>query len=89
MLLPDRNTIDRLLRSYRAQERKVLSRPCDPAVRRRLEDTSYTLCVLMGVRSAHEAVHAAEHYLATPRPAVAAMAPGAAGRHARGPVGAD
>ncbi|MER8047739.1 DUF5133 domain-containing protein [Streptomyces sp. NPDC094032] len=79
MLLPDRDTIDRLLRSYRAEERRSVALPCDPSVRRRLEDTTYTLCVLMGVRTAREAVHAAEHYLAEPRPVVGAVR--------RGPVG--
>ncbi|MFB7542318.1 DUF5133 domain-containing protein [Streptomyces zaomyceticus] len=64
MLLPDRNTVDRLLRHYRAQERTVLARPCDLSARRRFEDTAYTLCVLMGERTAREAVHAAEHYVA-------------------------
>ncbi|MFI8962816.1 DUF5133 domain-containing protein [Streptomyces sp. NPDC053493] len=62
MLLPDRKTIDRLLRNYRTQERLVLSRPHDPSARRRFEDTAYTLCVLMGKRTAVEAVRAAEHY---------------------------
>ncbi|MFC8508678.1 DUF5133 domain-containing protein [Streptomyces sp. NPDC057411] len=84
MLLPDRNTIDQLLRSYRAQERQVLARPCDVSVRRRFEDTAYTLCVLMGERTAREAAHAAERYLAQPRPeprpVVAVMAPGAVRR---------
>lgn len=64
MLLPDRNTVDRLLRHYRAQERTVLARPCDLSARRRFEDTAYTLCVLMGERTAREAVHAAEQYVA-------------------------
>ncbi|MFJ5831780.1 DUF5133 domain-containing protein [Streptomyces sp. NPDC093089] len=63
MLLPDRNTVDRLLRHYRAQERTVLASPCDPSARRRFEDTVYTLCVLMGERTAREAVHAAERYV--------------------------
>ncbi|MET8506966.1 DUF5133 domain-containing protein [Streptomyces sp. NPDC004787] len=68
MLLPDRNTIARLLRSYRAQERLVLARPHDLAARRRFEDTAYTLCVLMGERTAGAAVRAAERYTATPVP---------------------
>ncbi|KOG33106.1 MULTISPECIES: DUF5133 domain-containing protein [Streptomyces] len=63
MLLPDRNTVDRLLRHYRTQERTVLASPCDLSARRRFEDTVYTLCVLMGERTAHEAVHAAERYV--------------------------
>ncbi|MFJ8659841.1 DUF5133 domain-containing protein [Streptomyces sp. NPDC093795] len=69
MLLPDRNTVDRLLRHYRAQERTVLARPCDLSARRRFEDTAYTLCVLMGERTAREAVHAAERYVAGSRTA--------------------
>ncbi|MFF6882990.1 DUF5133 domain-containing protein [Streptomyces sp. NPDC012421] len=64
MLLPDRNTVERLLRHYRAQERTVLGAPGDPSVRRRFEDTAYTLCVLMGVRSTPEALRAAERYVA-------------------------
>ncbi|MEV4428914.1 DUF5133 domain-containing protein [Streptomyces sp. R-07] len=66
MLLPDRNTVDRLLRHFRAQERTVLDRPTDLSARRRFEDTAYTLCVLMGVRTAREAVLAAERYVTTP-----------------------
>ncbi|MEX0168352.1 DUF5133 domain-containing protein [Streptomyces sp. LMG1-1-1.1] len=68
MLLPDINTVDRLLRHYRAQEQTVLASPCDPSARRRFEDTAYTLCVLMGERTAHEAVHAAERYVTRLRP---------------------
>ncbi|MFJ8667660.1 DUF5133 domain-containing protein [Streptomyces sp. NPDC093600] len=65
MLLPDKKMIDRLLRHYRAQERVVLARPGDLSTRRRFEDTAYTLCVLMGERTAREAVHAAERYVGT------------------------
>ncbi|MER6098025.1 DUF5133 domain-containing protein [Streptomyces sp. NPDC001728] len=68
MLLPDRNTVDRLLRHYRDQERTVLARPCDLSARRRFEDTAYTLCVLMGERTARDAVHAAERHLAGTHP---------------------
>ncbi|MBD0708809.1 DUF5133 domain-containing protein [Streptomyces sp. CBMA291] len=64
MLLPDRKTVDRLLRHYRAQERTVRARPCDLSARRRFEDTTYTLCVLMGERTAPAAVFAAERHLA-------------------------
>ncbi|MFC8172446.1 DUF5133 domain-containing protein [Streptomyces sp. NPDC057242] len=80
MLLPDRNTVDRLLRHYRAQERTVLARPCDLSARRRFEDTAYTLCVLMGERSARAAARAAERYVtgsrAPARPALEGL-PGA------------
>ncbi|MFI8520687.1 DUF5133 domain-containing protein [Streptomyces sp. NPDC085481] len=88
MLLPDRNAIDRLIRNYRAQERHVLARPCDLSARRRFEDTAYTLCVLMGERTALAAIQAAERYLAKPgpesrpasAPVVTAVAPGAVRR---------
>ncbi|WP_373979146.1 DUF5133 domain-containing protein [Streptomyces sp. TLI_146] len=69
MLLPDKHTLERLLSHYRAHERAVLAQPHEPALRRRFEDTAYTLCVLMGERTAREAVHAAERYLARTRPA--------------------
>ncbi|GGT29371.1 DUF5133 domain-containing protein [Streptomyces purpureus] len=76
MLLPDKTTIERLLHHYRVQERVVLSKPHDLAVRRRFEDTAYTLCVLMGERTAREAVYAAERYLGKGRP-VGRLAPNA------------
>ncbi|MFF9345118.1 MULTISPECIES: DUF5133 domain-containing protein [unclassified Streptomyces] len=65
MLLPDRNTVERLLRHYRTQEQGVLAGSCDLSARRRFEDTAYTLCVLMGVRSTAEALRAAERYVAS------------------------
>lgn len=74
MLLPDRNTVERLLRHYRDQERSVRATPGDLSVRRRFEDTAYTLCVLMGVRSTPEALRAAERYVA-PKAARAPRAP--------------
>ncbi|MFF1477514.1 DUF5133 domain-containing protein [Streptomyces sp. NPDC058301] len=69
MLLPDKATLARLLSHYRAHERAVLAQPHEPALRRRFEDCAYTLCVLMGERTAREAVHAAERYLNHGRPA--------------------
>ncbi|WP_371656855.1 MULTISPECIES: DUF5133 domain-containing protein [unclassified Streptomyces] len=79
MLLPDKQTLARLLSHYRAHERAVLAQPHEPVLRRRFEDTAYTLCVLMGERTAREAVHAAERYLsrarAAARPPLAPAAP--------------
>jgi hypothetical protein len=69
MLLPDADVIARLMARYRAQEHLVLAAPHDPAVRSRFEDTAYTLCVLMGERTAREAMLAAERYVGRPRPA--------------------
>ncbi|MFE7415108.1 DUF5133 domain-containing protein [Streptomyces laurentii] len=78
MLLPDRTTVSRLLRAFRALERTVPARPHDPAARRRLEDTTYTLCVLMGERTAGAAVRAAERYVARPAPSAASLPAAAA-----------
>ncbi|MEW1675085.1 DUF5133 domain-containing protein [Streptomyces noursei] len=67
MLLPDKSVLVDLLRRYRVWERVVLADPHDPAARRQLEDLAYTLCVLMGRRTVHEAILAAERYVAAGR----------------------
>ncbi|MHB6905983.1 DUF5133 domain-containing protein [Streptomyces sp. CB02959] len=67
MLLPDKSVLAALLRRYRVWEQVVLADPHDPAALRRLEDLAYTLCVLMGRRTVHEAIIEAERYLATDR----------------------
>ncbi|MFF2655611.1 DUF5133 domain-containing protein [Streptomyces sp. NPDC058045] len=67
MLLPGRAQVARLLRRYRRWERLLMAAPHNEAVRRHLEDTAYTLCILMGRRTAPEAVRAAEEYLAATR----------------------
>ncbi|MGQ4513251.1 DUF5133 domain-containing protein [Streptomyces sp. 8L] len=68
MLLPDRHLVADLLGRYRAWERLVLADPHDDATRRRFEDVAYTLCVLMGQRTAREAILKAESYLRHIRP---------------------
>jgi hypothetical protein len=68
MLLPDRHLVADLLGRYRAWERLVLADPHDTATRRRFEDVAYTLCVLMGQRTAREAICRAESYLRRIRP---------------------
>lgn len=78
MLMPDRRVIHGLLARYRAHEIQVLSNPLDPALRQCFEDTAYTLCVLLGVRTAPEAVLAAERYVAVARRRPAAPSPSAA-----------
>jgi hypothetical protein len=69
MLLPDAAVIAGLLARYRAQEHLVLIAPHDGTARSRFEDTAYTLCVLMGERTAREAMLAAERYIRRARPA--------------------
>jgi hypothetical protein len=71
MLLPDKTRIVRLLHRYHTWERRLLAVPSSTLARRRFEDTAYTLCILMGRRTAHEAVLAAERYVrsgSTPAP---------------------
>ncbi|WP_381792328.1 DUF5133 domain-containing protein [Streptomyces niveus] len=63
MLLPDKARLAQLLRRYRIWEQLVLQEPHNSVRRRRLDDAAYTLCVLMGHRTAHEAIRAAESYL--------------------------
>ncbi|MEV6400731.1 DUF5133 domain-containing protein [Streptomyces sp. NPDC051907] len=63
MLLPDKALLAALLRRYRTWERLAHAAPEDPVRRRRLDDLSYTLCVLMGQRTAREAIRAAESHL--------------------------
>ncbi|WP_063779684.1 MULTISPECIES: DUF5133 domain-containing protein [unclassified Streptomyces] len=68
MLLPDRHLVADLLSRYRAWERLVLADPLDDATRARFEDVAYTLCVLMGQRTAREAILKAESYLSKIKP---------------------
>ncbi|MFE4373060.1 DUF5133 domain-containing protein [Streptomyces sp. NPDC056835] len=68
MLLPDRHLVADLLARYRAWERLVLADPLDEDTRGRFEDVAYTLCVLMGQRTAREAIWQAEAYLRRIRP---------------------
>ncbi|MFI6697641.1 DUF5133 domain-containing protein [Streptomyces sp. NPDC050509] len=68
MLLPDRHLVADLLARYRAWERLVLADPLDETTRGRFEDVAYTLCVLMGQRTAREAIWQAEAYLRRIRP---------------------
>ncbi|TQK42904.1 uncharacterized protein DUF5133 [Streptomyces sp. SLBN-118] len=75
MLMPDTAVIARLMALYRAHEHHFLRAPHDHGARMRFEDTAYTLCVLMGERTAREAVLAAERYIARTR-----AAKGAAGK---------
>ncbi|MFG2653395.1 maltotransferase domain-containing protein [Streptomyces sp. NPDC048436] len=63
MLLPARGEVARYLDQYRAWERRLLADPADRVVRTRFESTAYTLCVLMGERTARLAAAAAEQYL--------------------------
>lgn len=83
MLLPDLAVITGLMARYRAHEHRFLAAPHDGEARMRFEDTAYTLCVLMGERTAREAVVAAERYVARGRRKHGPAEEGAAPREAR------
>lgn len=66
-LLPDPAVLRRHLHHLRTLRRRAFATPDDAALRGRLEDASYTLCVLMGRRSTHLALQAAEELLTADR----------------------
>ncbi|WP_455355762.1 DUF5133 domain-containing protein [Streptomyces sp. SYSU K217416] len=63
MLLPDHDLIGSLLNRYRELERRMLADPTHSENRDRFEDAAYTLCVLLGQRTAREAALEAEKYV--------------------------
>ncbi|MFB7508276.1 DUF5133 domain-containing protein [Streptomyces broussonetiae] len=74
--MPHVRTVAAALRSYRYAQAGLLHEPSNPLRRRRLDDTAYTLCVLMDQRNVADAAARAERLLA------AASASGAANRTA-------
>ncbi|CAL9663245.1 hypothetical protein SUDANB176_07095 [Streptomyces sp. enrichment culture] len=68
MLVPDPKTVRGLLTRYATLQIAQAERH-SPAVARELEDVSYTLCVMTGTSSIHEAVARADDLLARERPA--------------------
>lgn len=66
-LLPNPYALRQHLNHLRASRRRTLAAPDDPAARNQLDDAAYTLCVLMGQRSTHAALQAAEEHLAEHR----------------------
>lgn len=77
-LLPSPFVLRGHLSHLRAVRRRTLTAPDDPAQRAALDDAVYTLCVLMGQRSAHGALLAAEQLAAVrllppPTPSVASF----------------
>ncbi|MCX4693291.1 DUF5133 domain-containing protein [Streptomyces sp. NBC_01408] len=65
-LLPSLSRASDALGRFRTSRARLHAAPADPEARRALDDAAYTLCVLMGRRTAHEAVLAAEEYVAAP-----------------------
>lgn len=63
-LLPSRARTGEVLVRFRAARERLAAAPGDGAARSAMDDVAYTLCVLMGRSSVHEAVMAAELRLA-------------------------
>ncbi|MBC9729330.1 DUF5133 domain-containing protein [Streptomyces sp. TRM68367] len=62
MLVPDQKAVRTLLTRYASLKIAQAERH-NPAAARELEDVSYTLCVMMGTTSIHEAVAEADALL--------------------------
>ncbi|WP_234330947.1 DUF5133 domain-containing protein [Streptomyces sp. NRRL F-4474] len=65
-LLPSRARTEEVLARFRAARDRLAQAPGDGAARGAMDDVAYTLCVLMGRSTVHEAVLAAERHLAGP-----------------------
>ncbi|MER7661843.1 MULTISPECIES: DUF5133 domain-containing protein [unclassified Streptomyces] len=61
--MPNEPVVAELLSNYRLQERRMLRNPADAEISASFRDAATTLCVLMGRRTALEAVRLAESYL--------------------------
>lgn len=64
---PDPDTLRRHVNQLCAARRRALEAPGDAGVRSELEEAAYTLCVVMGQRSAHGALLAAQELIAVSR----------------------
>ncbi|MFJ7775857.1 DUF5133 domain-containing protein [Streptomyces yangpuensis] len=65
-LLPSRARTEEALARFRASRERLTAAPGDATARGAMDDAAYTLCVLMGRSTVHEAVLAAERHLAGP-----------------------
>ncbi|MET9609292.1 DUF5133 domain-containing protein [Streptomyces sp. NPDC006512] len=65
-LTPARTRTEEALTRLRACQARLAATPGDPAALREMDDAAYTLCVLMGRPTAHDAVLAALEHLAPP-----------------------
>lgn len=65
VMAPNPARTEEVLTRLRGCQARLAASPQDPAAIRAMDDTAYTLCVLMGRPSAHEAISAAEEQLAT------------------------
>ncbi|QNE79008.1 DUF5133 domain-containing protein [Streptomyces finlayi] len=63
-LLPSRPRTEQVLAEFRKCQALLAAAPSDRSARQALDDAAYTLCVLLGRTTVHEAVDAAEQHLA-------------------------
>ncbi|AZM87382.1 DUF5133 domain-containing protein [Streptomyces sp. W1SF4] len=64
-ILPSRLRTEEVLTRLRGCQARLAAAPTDPGTLRAMDDVAYTLCVLMGRPTTHEAVLAAERHLLT------------------------
>ncbi|MEW1632860.1 DUF5133 domain-containing protein [Streptomyces sp. NPDC093801] len=62
-ILPSRLRTEEVLSRLRGCQARLAAAPTDPGTLRAMDDVAYTLCVLMGRPSTHQAVLAAEEHL--------------------------
>ncbi|MFF5703710.1 DUF5133 domain-containing protein [Streptomyces sp. NPDC012794] len=65
-ILPSRLRTEEVLSRLRGCQARLAASPTDPGTLRAMDDVAYTLCVLMGRPTTHEAVLAAERHLSAP-----------------------
>ncbi|MEU3726486.1 DUF5133 domain-containing protein [Streptomyces sp. NPDC031705] len=65
-ILPSRPRTEEVLSRLRGCQARLAADPTNPGTLRAMDDVAYTLCVLMGRPTTHEAVRAAEGHLAAP-----------------------
>ncbi|MCM2425040.1 DUF5133 domain-containing protein [Streptomyces sp. RKAG337] len=65
MLLPHPATLQQLIDRYEELQAREATKSATPEERRRLEDTTYTLCVSTGTRNIIDALRIARCYCGT------------------------
>ncbi|MGW8885821.1 DUF5133 domain-containing protein [Streptomyces sp. NPDC055749] len=63
-LVPSRQRTEQVLSEFRRCQALLAVTPSDRSARQALDDAAYTLCVLLGRTTVHDAVDAAEQHLA-------------------------
>ncbi|MEU8677953.1 DUF5133 domain-containing protein [Streptomyces sp. NPDC048560] len=64
-LMPSRSRTEQVLSEFRKRQALLAAAPSDRSARQGLDDAAYTLCVLLGRTTVHDAVDAAEQRLTT------------------------